>query len=1270
MKYRGIETCYVLYNPFVATTNYPNHIWNYGSGWVKAFFEGTEANGDYTNYYNVGALTCDAGYYYDSSIMCSGVNTCQYSPAQSAFAGETPTMENPGSSTKPVACPAGCSGSEPYAYSYTQCYKACDLGVSDFAHSKTVVPESTTVTGASATTYNECSYTLTCDTGYEPQNNGTATPSCQAKEYTITLDKNGGAGATPASVQCTFDSGACALPAIVDTRDGYSTANKWCTAADGTGTCYDAGTTVATNISANASDIILFAQWTPNVYTITLNHNGAATAGAPSTVYLKYATGWYSDAAATTPITQLTTMPVKGVLTFAGYKGGDTTVIASDGKFVTSVAALTFTTANATVTAQWTDAPITCPAGTFYAGEGDDPTDPNVCKTCTENHYCPGTTVQTNSEESGQIVCPDNGKAPAGSDSVSDCYKENLPTYQAEHGDGTQTCYYSETTLSYSDRCKDFAIVTCDAGYWLDTTLVPLPIDCAPAGRGYYSADLELEHHACPNGGTTAADNTTAESVYECYKTDLDYIPTDNSGSGKQSCWYSSGDGDSAIYERDCFDKVINKCRGGYYLANSTDIVCSEVGQNNYSVADDIERHPCPDGGKTNGTTTDDIGQCYKDGLEYRAQHGGGSQTCNWDDNANVQSYSIGCGDKKITYCDGGYYLGDAQALDCIVVGYNAYSPDRDIARHTCPSGMITLTETSASADDCFSCPEDYVCNPDIGQKSCSELTDGKFTKSDAGTDDVAYCYAECEIVSPAAQMSGRNYNDAGNVQDTCEITQCEPGYYLQNGACVKCPAGSYCDGINQEECPAPYTKSDAGTSDVDMCYKDCDVVSPATQMSGRDYNNAGNEPDTCQITQCEPGYYLQNGACVTCPANSYCDGINENACPAPYTKSDEGTADVSYCYKDCDLVPNAQAMVGRDYNGAPDTCEIVSCGEGYSLSNGQCVVCPAGSYCDGTPGDDGDGAKSCATLGDGSWKYSAPGSTKASDCYRLCTEHTEGNCLLVPVDGMDKAYWANKCQYTATINGNPAEYDPETEMCTLTGCTTGFEMVNGICEPCNRENALSYQEGGNCLVESCTVGYHPKDDKCEADILDCTPQAPNATYAEQKWIATRGAYGICEIKSCEEDYHLASNACVANEQVCEVAHGVGIKTWNMDTKSWNPCEATSCVPGYTNDPYEKNDASEQCSECRNKYSVLGEVAATGYKTGCEIASCIYQGEKYNLENNECVPICSPNLCSAFNALSVQALTTGDYSDETGWMCWDDNAKKCRRTCNPGYMSW
>ena len=124
--------------------------------------------------------------------------------------------------------------------------------------------------------------------------------------------------------------------------------------------------------------------------------------------------------------------------------------------------------------------------------------------------------------------------------------------------------------------------------------------------------------------------------------------------------------------------------------------------------------------------------------------------------------------------------------------------------------------------------------------------------------------------------------------------------------------------------------------------------------------------------------------------------------------------------------------------------------------------------------------------------------------------------------------------------------------------------------------------------------------------------------------------------------------------QPCNVENGSGFKEWDSDINDWGECVATMCNPGYTNDPAETNERTKQCGECKNRYSVLGKLAASSYVQGCEIASCLYQGELYNLENNECVPICPTEL----------------YEDETGSMVWDEGRKKCVRTCNEGYTMW
>ena len=99
------------------------------------------------------------------------------------------------------------------------------------------------------------------------------------------------------------------------------------------------------------------ALWAPKVYTITLNHNGATNSPSPSTVYLKYGVGWYSDSAATTPIYSMTTIPTKPNYNFGGYgvilSGGNVNIIDSGGNFIWTSAVLTGITQSSVAWANW-----------------------------------------------------------------------------------------------------------------------------------------------------------------------------------------------------------------------------------------------------------------------------------------------------------------------------------------------------------------------------------------------------------------------------------------------------------------------------------------------------------------------------------------------------------------------------------------------------------------------------------------------------------------------------------------------------------------------------------------------------------------------------------------------------------------------------------------------------------------------------------------------------------------------------------------------------
>ena len=97
--------------------------------------------------------------------------------------------------------------------------------------------------------------------------------------------------------------------------------------------------------------------FTPNIYTITLNHNSGTS--SQSAIYLKYNTGIYKEAACTTSMTtsaNAIAVPTRTGYTFNGYysESTDGTLLISSSGYRRSALTTTYTTADITIYAQWT----------------------------------------------------------------------------------------------------------------------------------------------------------------------------------------------------------------------------------------------------------------------------------------------------------------------------------------------------------------------------------------------------------------------------------------------------------------------------------------------------------------------------------------------------------------------------------------------------------------------------------------------------------------------------------------------------------------------------------------------------------------------------------------------------------------------------------------------------------------------------------------------------------------------------------------------------
>ncbi len=1150
----AVTDCYIDYTPYDGNNNpwaESNRGFKNGTGAARCTY--TVSTQNYTSCNLIEVYTCDAGYYYNNDgLQCTAVNNGWYSAD-----GEVAATE----------CPAGWTGSkaDPLRDTFEDCYQTCEI---DIEHSELITPQEERVYAVSSNEYAACSYDVVCDTGYDAVNNMSAAPTCEATTYKVILNKNGGTGGPADSVDCVFDSGVCELPMVTGmTRDGYTAEAKWCRTSNGGGTCYGAGSTVTTNISSDGRDIELYAVWTPNVYKVVLDDNTATSAAAPNTVYLKYNTGWYMDAAATKSIKSLTTMPDKNGTAYAltGYyttadATGGVQVISGDGTFIETASALTITTQdNAKIYARWSAQTTQCDAGEYYTGVDD------VCAPCTEGHYCLAETygVTTDGVAKGLHQCPNEGMSAAGAKSSAECYKEGL-TYAPEngHGTGTQACFYdNEDGDGYIVDCYDQDIDLCDAGYYLENDT---DILCSAVGRGKYSPANDLVAYNCPtvevNGqsvvGTTAENMLTASQPTQCY---AQVAYTAIFGSGTQHCYYYEAEKTYKV-NTNCFDKYINSCEAGYYRETEESVDCAPAPVGKYSDEGDIDSYDCPNNGTTAGAGEGKhIGLCYLEGQPYNdAQHGKGTQRCYYTSGTgSTAEYTSACDTIKMTECDAGYYY-DTQILktDCIVVGFGWYSPAKAIERTACVDGGLTLTQTSSKATECYLENVDCVLNNGVGVHTCNY--------EDASAD-----YTNCTA---------------------CAVTRCADGYYsTSSGACEICPAGNVCD-------------------------PDADADGDGT-------------PD--------------NGA-QTC----------EELTGGTHNMSAAGISNVDECYTNCVIGENVAEVAGQDFYGLEDTCEIVKCEPGYYEIDGQCVKCPAGSVCNPDADTDGDGnadgqPQTCEELTGGTHPLSVAGAADASQCYHECEEYPLKGGTAIPVD--TEVFYPNECEFTGKSNtGNPCEI--RDDKCIETSCNYNFELIDGTCEPCNRDKALTYKKEGNCVVETCEIGYHPNGQQCEFDIVECT--APNAEQAQQVWNKDKNAFSECLIMECAEGYHLAENVCQLDEQTCEVEHGIGLRRWNHTAKAWGECIATECDPGYTNDSRLTNDLSGQCGPCNNMYGAFGERVASSYIRECEIASCMYEGERFHLENNECILICE------------------EREDETGTQYWDASRKKCIRTCEAGYMSW
>lgn len=823
--------------------------------------------------------------------------------------------------------------------------------------------------------------------------------------------------------------------------------------------------------------------------------------------------------------------------------------------------------------------PVICPPGTF-SNEGA-----SECSSCPAGYYCTGGTA-------APVLCPTGRYSFAGESSTA-C-QPCIEGYECAQGSTSPTppsgkCSsgtYCENTNARS-LCpagtygiggglssQATACGICPAGYFcaIGTEAISEAILCP---RGYY----------CPAGTTFATENACPAGTYNPLR--------------------------GAVSSGAC-----RVCPAGFYCAAGTSHYSSYICERGWF---------CPEGSKAPGNAQ-------------------GPQQC------PSGTYYSSYGAKNATDCQPcppGYYCGGDNRCDGTwtqsINGYNCPL--------ACPAGTYNSLPYATNQVNCLPCPDGYSCPTASSHPTKHSCYPGHFcdegtsctltgtvcyppnnnpdTRCPAGTyttsyhlkkeEDCSICWEgyACPTYSSALGCTA-NPADTGN---SCPIG-CEPGYqscppYVRR--MIICSPGHYCPGApvtgnmsnpytignydgeysvspDQYDCPPGTYSPESGLKSADECTV-CDqgkyCVGGQTAPDGDCASGHYCPYGTKKANQypCPSGTYNPNtnsiseDDCTPCPKGSYCLSGSSSyiPCPAgtynPSTKaSSEGPVKIEEVWKSTGLYFNVSST--KNY----DLTVLTS-----QLMNSQCVVCPAGYYCDsdelseptacpiGTYSD--IGSKTCEICPVGYYcareairKEDLPSFICPAGLY--CPEGT----YFVPDRVSMACPVAKYCPEGASIplNCSSGTYNPN----------TGLEQSED-CLPCPR--GYYCLEGSKEVTGNCSTGYYCPTNSSSPTMNPC----PANTYRDRE-----NAFAQSHCAECPNGHYCPE--ATSDPLICPQGYyciiGVSIPapcpmgTYGNSTGLKAIDECTPCDPGYYCETLGMTKPSGECDA--GYYCILGASTA------------------------------------------------------------------------------
>ena len=952
----------------------------------------------------------------------------------------------------------------------------------------------------------------TCSTGYTRSGSASSTApasyTCSANCNKVTLNgiKNGGSGTTTlykkTGLATWYSDSACSDVVTklspLPTKPNASYAGHYNTSAASGGTqCVAANGTFKTAAACNVSgNTTFYAQYkcdsnylgsgtriagacTGTVRTIYLkSYDGSAT---HSTIYQKYATGWYSNSAATNEISKAD-IPSRDGYTFRGfYTSKQTDLTASGGTGTRRITANGTLPANTTFTsntnlfAAWAHNCIQpsngtctltisdtgtvtyttkCNAGYYISGAGTyNPT----CTPCGDGTYSAGGTATSCTTCPGEYTHSDGTRA-----AIGNCYLTTVAGKYVATANANQITCDNTTTYYYPGGTKVYY-----------------------GGTGGNVPLIKGEWNAVNTGGTCASKAYCPAGTWGSVAGTCDSIPAgsypgvasgcatkDDAGdyigcSGYEACSSLSGVSVSGgTYTSAAGSKNSKACK--YTAPSKTITGCSTVTTNTVTYTGTA--WPATTYGVTatggyvisgNNTAAATCTQCsgavWSAGGTATSCSACPAQTSGWTRNSGTGWTSVTqCNQTKTgaaisSYCASGVLKQNATSATAwgattIATALSAKAGSI-VNGQTCEQCSGAVWSAGGTATSCSACPAQ---------------TSGWTRNSGTGWTAVTQCNQTKSVggnCSAGVLKQNATSTTAWGETTISTALQAKPGYIVSGQTCTGCAAGTYSAGGAATSCSACTGRTQYSAAHASSC----STVSTGYYTTGC---NTSNNNCTGQ-SQCTSGTWCSSGVqhqCSSLTGVSVSGGTYTSAAGSSANTSCKYTAPSKTITGCSTVTTNTVTYTGTAW---PVTTYGVTATGGYVISGNNtaaatCTQCGTAKY---SAGGTATSCSACPTA-DSGWTATSPAGSSA---YTACYEYqTPVNCA----SGTVKRAAFSATAYSSTISllstlKSKAGYYASTTATSCTICPAGSSCAASATAP---TTCVNWTYAPNSGMASCTA--------------------------------------------------------------------------------------------------------------------------------------------------------------------------------------------------------